>query len=126
MTSDISRPAYDPPYSASRRVGNIVWTSGVAGYYADRRLDESFEEQVHVTFTNLLAALSGSGATLKDVVSVEVFIVRSDDYDQMNALYRSYFVEDPLPVRTTVTVGLRPGVLFEMNAVAAIDDGDTK
>jgi 2-iminobutanoate/2-iminopropanoate deaminase len=60
------------------------------------------------------------------VVSVNVFIVRSDDYDRMNGLYRSYFTEDPLPVRTTVTVGLRPGVLFEINAVAALSAGTEK
>jgi enamine deaminase RidA (YjgF/YER057c/UK114 family) len=48
-----------PPYSPSRRIGNLLWTSGVVGYHADRTLDETLEEQVHVTFENLVALLKG-------------------------------------------------------------------
>ncbi|MDP9693844.1 UNVERIFIED_ORG: enamine deaminase RidA (YjgF/YER057c/UK114 family) [Arthrobacter globiformis] len=38
----------------------------MVGYQADRTLDETFEEQVHVTFENLVALLKSSGASLKD------------------------------------------------------------
>lgn len=123
MTSVSSSQVDSRPYSSSRRVGNFVCTAGVAGYHLDHTLDESFERQVHVTFGNLVDTLKSSGATLVGVMSVDVFIVRPDDYDEMNRLYRSYFVEDPLPVRTTVTVGLRPGALFEVKAMAVVQVG---
>lgn len=53
-----------PPYSPARQIGNLLWTSGVVGYHADRTLDETFEEQVHVTFENLVAVLISAVAAL--------------------------------------------------------------
>jgi 2-iminobutanoate/2-iminopropanoate deaminase len=81
---------------------------------------DGFEGQARQAFENLFAALAAGGCTEADVLSVNVFLANGDDFDRMNVVYRENFSE-PYPVRTTVTVGLRPGVLFEVNAQAMVE-----
>jgi len=125
MTESPSPTVAPPPpagaYAPSVRRGNHVFTAGMCGYHADRSLADGLENQIRLALQNLQAALAQQSATLTDVVSVNVFLSRSEDFDAMNAVYREFFNSEPLPVRTTVTVGLRPGVLFEVNAQAILD-----
>ncbi|HET9683607.1 MAG TPA: RidA family protein, partial [Gemmatimonadaceae bacterium] len=65
---------------------------------------------------NLQRVLEQAGASLEDVVSVTVYLQRSDDWDAMNAVYRDVF-RGPYPSRTTVGADLR-GILVEISAVA--------
>jgi len=125
MTGSPNPTVAPPPpagaYAPSVRRGNHVFTAGMCGYHADRSLADGLENQIRLALQNLQAALAQQSATLTDVVSVNVFLSRSEDFDAMNAVYREFFSSEPLPVRTTVTVGLRPGVLFEVNAQAILD-----
>lgn len=108
------------PYSpVAHSPSGQIWTSGQVGYYDDGTLPATLEEQVERAMANLLAALSAAGATERDIVTVNVFLGRSEDFDRMNELYRQHFTA-PYPSRTTITTGLRPGVLFEINAYAAL------
>ncbi|MBJ8344321.1 RidA family protein [Antrihabitans sp. YC2-6] len=109
------------PYSPSVRRGNLVFTAGQCGYHLDKTLAEGFQAQTRLALENLGGALALSGATFADVVSVNVFLASGDDFEAMNAVYTEFFAE-PFPARTTVTVGLRPGVLFEVNAQAVVSD----
>jgi 2-iminobutanoate/2-iminopropanoate deaminase len=109
------------PYSHSVRRGNLVFTAGQCGYHPDRTLADGLEAQTRVALQNLEAALKQQDATLRDVVTVNVFLADADDFDAMNAVYAEFFSAEPRPCRTTVTVGLRPGVLFEVNAHAVLD-----
>lgn len=109
------------PYSPSVRRGNLVFLAGQVGYRPDRSLPDTFEEQARVALRNLETALAQQSATLTDVVAVNVFLTDSDDFAAMNAVYREFFDSEPLPTRTTVTVTLNPGVLFEVNAQAVVD-----
>jgi 2-iminobutanoate/2-iminopropanoate deaminase len=93
------------PYSASARIGRIVAVAGQCGYLPDR---------------SLAAALGAAGATMDDVLSVDVFLANGDDFADMNAVYERQFTP-PFPARTTVTAGLRPGVLVEFSALAVLD-----
>lgn len=106
------------PYSHSVRRANLVFTAGQCGYHPDRTLADGLENQTRVALQNLRSALAQQDATLADVVTVNVFLADGDDFDAMNSVYAEFFTADPRPCRTTVTVGLRPGVLFEVNAQA--------
>jgi 2-iminobutanoate/2-iminopropanoate deaminase len=125
MTESPGAPVAPPPpsaaYAPSVRRGSHIFTAGMCGYHADRSLADGLENQARLALQNLQAALAQQSATLTDVVSVSVFLSRSEDFDAINAVYREFFNSEPLPVRTTVTVGLRPGVLFEVNAQAILD-----
>lgn len=115
--TDLPKPS--GPYSSSVRRDNLVFVAGQCGYHLDKTLAEGFEAQTRLALENLKGALALSGATVADVVSVNVFLIDPDDFERMNAIYSEFFGENR-PARTTVTVTLRPGVLFEINAQAVI------
>jgi 2-iminobutanoate/2-iminopropanoate deaminase len=107
------------PYSPSARIGALVAVAGQCGYRPDRSLVEGLEAQTRLALENLREALAASGGTLDDVLSVEVFLTDQDDFAGMNAVYAEFFAK-PYPARTTIYVGLRPGVLVEISALAVL------
>lgn len=109
------------PYSVSARIGALVAVAGQCGYRPDRSLVEGVQAQTALAFHNLEQALAASGASLDDVLSVDVFLTRVDDFLAMNEVYSQHF-RAPYPARTTVYVGLRPGVLVEISALAVLSD----
>lgn len=115
-------PPAGGPYSASTRIGRMVAAAGQCGYLPDRSLVEGIPAQTRLALQNLAAALESSGATMDDVLSVEVFLVEVDDFAAMNSEYAEHF-SAPYPARTTVYVGLRPGVLVEVSALAVLPEG---
>lgn len=110
------------PYSASARIGHVVAVAGQCGYRPDRSLVEGVERQTQLALSNLQAALQASGASMDDVLSVDVFLVDEEDFAAMNAVYSEFFTH-PYPARTTVYVGLRQGVLVEICAIAVVPGG---
>ncbi len=120
--ADPIRDAPQPggPYSASARIGRIVAVAGQCGYLPDRSLVSGLTAQAELAFDNLVKALGAAGATTDDVLSVGVFLANGNDFADMNAVYERQFTR-PFPARTTVTAGLRPGVLVEFSALAVLD-----
>ena len=72
---------------------------------------------------NVERVLAGAGATLADVVELQVFLVDMDDFAAMNEVYARRFAGGG-PARTTVGVASLPaGNYVEMRAVAVAPDG---
>ena len=78
------------------------------------------EAQTHKTFANLLAVLAGLQLTLSDVVSVRAYLTHfHEDYEQFNALYAAYFVDNEFPARTCIGVtGLARHARVEIDMIA--------
>jgi enamine deaminase RidA (YjgF/YER057c/UK114 family) len=72
--------------------------------------------------TNIKRILTEAGATMRDLVKVNVLLTRASDVAVMNELYASAFGPAPYPARTTcVVVALpNPAMLIEIEAVAAV------
>lgn len=106
------------PYSPAVRAGDFVYVSGQTPRdpITGELLGSDVASQTRGTIANLQRVLEQAGAGLADVVSVTVYLQRSDDWDAMNAVYRDVF-RDPYPSRTTVGADLR-GILVEISAVA--------
>ena len=106
------------PFSPAVRAGDFVYVSGqtprdpVTGELPG----SDIASQTRSTLANLQRELEQAGAAMADVVSVTVYLQRSDDWDAMNAVYRDVF-RGPHPSRTTVGADLR-GILVEISAVA--------
>ncbi len=83
-------------------------------------LPNGIEAQTRRVMDNLIIVLRGLALDLRHVVSVRVFLTRFEqDYEPMNAVYRSYFPPDRLPARTCVGVtGLARGALVEIDLIA--------
>lgn len=79
----------------------------------------TMEEQARLTFDNITRLLQAAGTDWQHVVRVGVFLSDLRLFDAMNDIYREY-VREPFPVRTTVQVGLPPGVLIEADCTAGV------
>ena len=112
-------PAPAGPYSQSTRVGNVVAGAGQVGKQPDGTLLEGVGAQTRQALQNLLASLEASGAQESDIVSVRVFLTDPAHFEEMNTAYAAVLSE-PYPSRTTVYVGLRAGMLVEVDALAVI------
>lgn len=108
------------PISQTRRVGELIFTSGQIGFEEDGSVPAEFGRQVELAIESLRAELETVGASLATVVKVTNFVVRLDDVEEMNAIYGRYF-EEPFPARSTVVTDLvSPEFLFEIEAVAML------
>ena len=84
-------------------VDGTLYISGQAGEDKDGKVPSSFEAEVKQALDNIGVVLDAAGMTPADVVSVQVYLTDGALFQQMNAVYTSYF-KDPRPTRTTVVV----------------------
>jgi reactive intermediate/imine deaminase len=78
--------------------------------------------QTDQAFRNLQAVLVAGGASLDDVIRVDVHLTNLKDLPQFNQAYSRWF-KSPPPARTTVFVRLGPGLKVEITALAVVPDG---
>ena len=77
--------------------------------------------QAHVIYRRLGAVLEQAGCSFADVVATREFITTTEGYRETAQVRRTYFTE-PFPAATGVIVAglLRPGVVIELEAIAAV------
>jgi len=111
-----------PPLSFAARVGDLLFISGIPGFDAKGELPDTFEAQFANVVTNIKRVLDEAGATIQDLVKVNVLLTRSSDVATMNALYASAFGPAPYPARTTCVVQAlpQPKMLIEIEGVASL------
>lgn len=128
-------------YPHSRKVGNLLFLSGVGPRVAGSDANDSgvpglkldhngnflefdFEAQVHSVFENVRKILEASGASWNDLVDVQVFLVNMRrDFHTFNRIYAEYF-KDNQPCRTTVEINSLPTpIAIELKCVAALPEG---
>src|SRR5436190_19339663 len=133
MTKEIFSPATLPPptgYSHVAKVskGTLVYIAGQVSSDASGKLvgEGNFEAQVEQVFKNLKLALEAAGATMADIVKMNIYLVAEvsqDDIPKMRAVRERYMSKDKPPASTLVVVSrlARPGWLIEIEVVASID-----
>jgi 2-iminobutanoate/2-iminopropanoate deaminase len=121
----VTLPDAPPPagaYSPGVRAGRLLFVSGQVP--KDPRTGEvegdTVTTQARRTLENLRGVLKAGGASLRDVVSVTVYLANEDDWGEFNNVYRTVF-EPPYPARAVVGAGLR-GILVEISAIAWISE----
>ena len=113
---DVPVPA--PPYSPVVVAGDLVFTAGqVAMDRAGSVVDGGVAEQTDQVLRNVAASLAAAGCGMDDVVKTTVFLTDLGDFPAFNEVYARHFSR-PYPARSTVQVGLAPGLLVEIEAVA--------
>ena len=104
------------------KANGIVYTTGNIGLDPETgELPPDIESQTRFTLMTLHKVLDDAGASLADVIKVNVYMDEIvEEFDAMNVAYRDYFesqgVEQP-PARTTVGARL-PWAKIEMEMVA--------
>jgi len=111
-----------PPLSFATRVGDLLFVSGIPGFDETGALPDGFEAQFGFVVTNIKRVLDEAGATLADLVKVNVLLTRASDVATMNALYAGAFGPPPYSARTTCVVQALPDpkMLIEIEAVASL------
>jgi len=110
------------PYSQAIRVGNTLYLAGQIAL--DPRTnqmiaDRSIEAETRQVLDNLKAVVEAAGFTMADIVSTTVFMADLNEFARMNAVYATYFPNNP-PARATVQAARLPrDVKIEIAAIAA-------
>jgi reactive intermediate/imine deaminase len=111
------------PYSWATRHGKLIFLAGTAAVGADGKLigEGDIRAQTRATLENLKVAVTAAGGTLADIVKTTVYLGDVSDYAGMNEVYGGYFPDGP-PARATLITGfVVPGLLVEIEAIAALD-----
>jgi reactive intermediate/imine deaminase len=122
IISTASAPAAIGTYSQAVRVGNTIWVSGqIPLDPATKELvPGGFEAQAKQTFANVAAIVAAAGATLDDVVKVNISLTDLGNFAAVNAVMASHFRE-PYPARAAVGVASLPrGALIEVECIIAL------
>lgn len=122
-------------YPHARRVGNLLFLSGVGprergseripGVELNDRgeiVSYDIETQCRSVFQNVRYILEDAGSSWESIVDVTVFLTNMrHDFAIYNRVYAEYFA-DNRPCRTTVEVGALPTpIAIELKVIAIID-----
>jgi enamine deaminase RidA (YjgF/YER057c/UK114 family) len=103
--------------------GKFVWIAGHTGQkdQAGNSLAGDFEQQMRQTFKNIEATLKEAGASLKDIVTMTVFLADSRYTTRMTEIRTEIFGEDfPASAAITVTGFADPSMLIEIQGIAVV------
>ncbi len=111
-----------PAFSHATLAGDLIFVSGTLGTKAG-----SFElvpggtgAETRQTLENIRTILEGCGASLQDVVKVNVFLTDMSTFQDMNRAYLEFFPADP-PARITVgCAALALGARVEIDCIATL------
>jgi 2-iminobutanoate/2-iminopropanoate deaminase len=106
------------PHAA--KVGNVVYTGSLIGCDSDGNIvgKEDVTAQANQAFENLKAVLKAAGASVADVVSLNMYMARSGDFEDATTAQAKY-LRPGTCVTTQVGVGLvGREVLIEVEGVA--------
>ncbi|SDQ29478.1 RidA family protein [Pseudoxanthomonas sp. CF125] len=131
-----SAPAPVGSYPHARRVGNLLFLSGIgprdaasneiAGneYFADGRVRKyDIEAQARAVFANVRAVLEASGTGWEDLIDVTVYLTdMAHDFKAYNRVWAEYFPDAATaPCRTTLGITALPTpIAIELKCVAAL------
>ena len=122
-------------YPHARRVGNLLFLSGVGprergtkkipGVELDgagQIVSYDIETQCRAVFQNVRNILEDAGSSWDNIVDVTVFLTNmKEDFRVYNRIYAEYFAENQ-PCRTTVEVGSLPTpIAVELKVIATIE-----
>ena len=127
-------PAPVGPYPHARRVGELVFLSGIGPRPVDGGpipgvvLNENgelehydIEAQCRAVFANVRTVLHSAGAVWEDLVDVTVFLTDiRRDFETYNRIYAEYFDSEG-PCRTTVEITRLPTpIAIELKCIACV------
>jgi 2-iminobutanoate/2-iminopropanoate deaminase len=113
------------PYSNCIIHDNIIH---IAGQDPDDKDGEvisgGIKAQTRQTLENIERLLKETNATLSDVISMNVYLIDINDFEEFNETYKK-ILPDPKPVRTTVAVdALATEARIEIDARAIKEERD--
>lgn len=114
--------APDPigPYSQAVFVNNTLYISGQIAIdpFSESLILSDIESETRQVMKNIGFILDAAEMDFSNVVKCSIFLKDMDDFPKVNAIYGSYFKENP-PARETVQVAKLPrNVNVEISTIA--------
>ncbi|MEO6589176.1 MAG: RidA family protein [Pyrinomonadaceae bacterium] len=122
-------------YPHARRVGNLLFLSGVGPREKGMKkipgvelgddgeiVSYDIEAQCRSVFKNVRLIVESAGSSWEKIVDVTAFLTNmKDDFQTYNKIYAEYF-KDNLPCRTTVEINKLPTpIAIELKVIATIE-----
>ena len=111
-----------PLYSQAVKVGPTIYVTGVPGLdpQTNKVAGPTIQEQTRQALINCQNILQAAGATLENVVDVQVLLARPGDFAGLNEEYAKFFPADP-PARSVARLGPELGdILVSIRMVAVV------
>ena len=122
IVSSPAAPAAIGIYSQAVRAGNTIWLSGQLPLdpQSNRMVEGDAETQIRRVFENLKAVITAAGASLDDVVKVNVYLTDLSHSAILNQVMSEFF-RQPYPARGAVGVAaLAGGAVVEAECIVAL------
>jgi reactive intermediate/imine deaminase len=108
------------PFSTAVQVGEVLYLSGQVGTVpgTNALIEGGVVPETRQTLENIRTVLEYSGSSIEDVFKCSVYLADIAEFQDMNAVYREFFPENP-PARSTVAgSGLALGARVEIECMA--------
>ena len=118
---NIKGMAHGAPIPMGSKIGNMVYSSGIAGRDTEAgKMPESAEEQAVHMFKNIRAFMDAAGGTPDDIIQV-LILTKDEKYrEQINPEWLKMFPDEhSRPARHVMTTDVR-GALFQAEIVAVL------
>ena len=113
-----------PLYSQAIKVGSTIYVTGVLGVdpATNQVAGPTIQEQTRQALVNCTNILRAGGATLANVVEVQVLLAKPNDFAGLNEAYAKFFPTDP-PIRSVARLGPElPNILVSIKMTAVLSD----
>ena len=111
-----------PLFSQAIQVGSTIYVSGTAGMdpATNQMAGTTIQEQTRQALVNCQSILRAAGASLENVVEVQVLLAKPSDFAGLNEEYAKFFPTDP-PARAVAKLGVElPNVLVSIKMTAVL------
>jgi 2-iminobutanoate/2-iminopropanoate deaminase len=102
--------------------GTMIFISGQVGFDPQGNIAGDFQQQTEQIFQNLDTALKAAGATFKDVVKMNIYVLDTSQLPVLREIRNRYVNTENPPASTLVGVVAlaRPEFLLEIEVVAVL------
>jgi enamine deaminase RidA (YjgF/YER057c/UK114 family) len=102
------------------RPGRQLHVSGTPGMRKDGTLPSDFAGQADLAWQNLTEILQGAGMGVQNLVKINQYLLRAEDIALYGPIRIKYLgIYQPASMLSIVSALVRPGILFEIEAIAA-------
>lgn len=122
IISTAGAPSAIGTYSQAARAGNTIWVSGQIPLDPATMtiVEGGIEAETRRVFENMKAIVAAAGASLDQVVKVNIYMLDLAHFATVNKIMAEYFRE-PYPARAAVGVaGLPRGSQIEAECIVAL------
>ena len=92
------------PHSQAVKAGNLLFSAQVpVDSNTMKVVSEDFSVQARCVLDNLSAILEAAGSSMDKVIKTTVYLTDMERFQEMNEIYREYFLKDP-PARACIGV----------------------